>query len=327
MEEPPRAPPRSVADGPLVSAIVPTYGRRPELFRAAVESIRTQTYGNIELVVVDDSPEGVSAWLEDDTAGFRDVVRVRAGDHDGAAAARNTGIRASAGAFVAFLDDDDRWLETKIERQLSAFEDESVGLVCTGQRHTTEGTTTDMSVPTVSGDVTEALLSGAMLGPTSTAMVRIAVIEEHGEYFDEQLTCWEDKEWYLRLSRHCRFEPVLEPLVIRRSGNYEQLSDASDFEYLESSTRPHLLEKHRDLAASFGPRCERKFVATTARLLASAALNAGHYRAARRYSLETLRHNPRSVRGIAYLLASIGGPITYRPLRALRRTLIRLKAG
>jgi glycosyltransferase involved in cell wall biosynthesis len=311
---------------PLVSAVVPTYGRRPDLFRAAVESVRRQTYDDIELVVVDDSPENVSAWLDGDDAGFTDVVRVRNGGHDGAAAARNTGIRAASGSLIGFLDDDDRWFPTKVERQVAAFTDEAVGLVCTGQQHGTEGTTTNVSVPTVRGDVTEALLSGAMLGPTSTAMVRAAVVRDAGELFDERLHCWEDKEWYIRLSRHCLFEPVQEPLVYRHSGAHEQLTDASDFETLRDRTRPLLLSKHRELAAEFGSRCERRFVATTARLLAAAALSAGRYGDARRYAGEALRHAPGSLRALQYLLAAIGGRYTHVPLRTLRRQLVRLRA-
>lgn len=310
---------------PLVSTVVPTYGRRPDLFRAAVESVRQQTYGNIELVVVDDSSENVSAWLDGDGAGFTDVVCIQDGEHDGAAAARNTGIRSANGSLIGFLDDDDRWFPEKVERQVAAFTHEDIGLVCTGQQHATEGTTTDVSVPNVRGNVTEELLSGAMLGPTSTAMVRAAVVRESGELFDERLHCWEDKEWYIRLSQHCRFEPVREPLVYRHSGNHEQLTDASDFEALRDRTRPLLLEKHRDLAAEFGRRCEHRFVAMTARLLASAALSAGRYEDARRHAGEALRHAPGSLRALQYLLASIGGQYTHVPLRALRRSFVRVK--
>ena len=77
---------------PLVSVVIPTIPSRSKLLQRAIGSVHSQTYSNIELVVVN---EGLSATVQ-----------------------RNIGIKRSHGDFIAFLDDDDEWLPTKIEKQV-----------------------------------------------------------------------------------------------------------------------------------------------------------------------------------------------------------------
>jgi len=175
---------RSTSDAPLVSVVLPTYDR-PALVRKAVASVGAQTYPNVELLVVDDcSPTPVEQALEKLSLGPSITVRVlRHGENRGGNAARNTGIRVAAGEYVAFLDDDDRWHPEKLDRQVRAFRESSpaVGAVCVGQRFVDDrGETTQLRMPSASGDVTEAVLRGATLGPFSTLMVRADVIEAVG---------------------------------------------------------------------------------------------------------------------------------------------------
>ena len=175
---------RSNSDAPLVSVVIPTYDR-PALVRKAVASVGAQTYPNVELLVVDDcSPTPVKQAPEELSLGPSIAVRVlRHEENRGGNAARNTGIRVAAGEYVAFLDDDDRWHPEKFDRQVRAFRESSpaVGAVCVGQRFVDDrGETTQLRMPSASGDVTEAVLRGATLGPFSTLMVRADVIEAVG---------------------------------------------------------------------------------------------------------------------------------------------------
>ena len=99
---------------PLVTVIMPTYnyGR---YVADAIESIQAQTFGNFEIVVVDDgSTDDTAAVVE---ALMRDGVPVRylRQPNQGAAAARNRGIRAAEGDWIALLDSDDTWLPGKLE--------------------------------------------------------------------------------------------------------------------------------------------------------------------------------------------------------------------
>ncbi|MFC6974687.1 glycosyltransferase family 2 protein [Halomicroarcula sp. GCM10025709] len=119
------------ADRPRVSVVVPTYNRADTVGRA-VESALAQTVTDIEVVVVDDGST-------DDTAAVVtgiDDERVRYLAHErnrGRSAARNTGIEAARGEYVAFLDSDDRWLPGKLDRQLAELSrrpPEWIGVYC-----------------------------------------------------------------------------------------------------------------------------------------------------------------------------------------------------
>jgi glycosyltransferase involved in cell wall biosynthesis len=101
---------------PLVSAIIPTHNRAA-LLQRAIRSVQEQTYSNLEIIVVDDASQDKT---QDVVKSINDH-RVRYLRHDvnkGGAVARNTGIRAATGGFIAFLDDDDEWKREKTEDQL-----------------------------------------------------------------------------------------------------------------------------------------------------------------------------------------------------------------
>lgn len=102
-----------------VSVILPTFNRTRSL-TAAVMSVLTQSYRNLELIVVDDGStedvEGLLRQIEDKR--LRYIRRPRNG---GAAAARNTGLAAATGRFIAFQDSDDIWLPGKLAKQIALF--------------------------------------------------------------------------------------------------------------------------------------------------------------------------------------------------------------
>lgn len=106
------------AGTPLVSVVIPTYDR-PEMVRRAVASVLAQDVP-VEVIVVDDgSPEPYTA---EGTVGSAPVRVFRQPQSLGVSAARNRGLAAARGRYVAFLDDDDIWLPGKLARQLAAME-------------------------------------------------------------------------------------------------------------------------------------------------------------------------------------------------------------
>jgi len=116
---------------PLVSVIIPVHNEANVIDRA-IESVRTQTLEDFELIVVDDCSDNGTA----DIASSYDDPRMEVVHHSnnrGGGATRNTGIMNAEGRYLVFLDADDEWYERKLEAQhehLSLLDDSHVGVYC-----------------------------------------------------------------------------------------------------------------------------------------------------------------------------------------------------
>jgi glycosyltransferase involved in cell wall biosynthesis len=300
--------------------VIPTFDR-PDLAVDAVRSVDDQTVDDLEVLVVDDhSPRPVRPRLE---AQSFDSVTVRCFRHEenrGANAARNTGIRAAQGDFVAFLDDDDRWKPTFVERLLDRFRsvDDDVGVVHAGLEIVDEdGDLVGTDLPTARGEVTRDILTGTRIGSFSRLMVRRSAIETAG-LPDDRYPSWQDLEWMLRLSRHCRFDHVAETLVVRRVG-HGQISD--DYREKRDVTYPMFVSQYRPLAATYGPPTERRFVAATTTMLASCAVRNGVYEDAVQYALWSIGHYPFDPAAFVFLIVSLGGDLTYKSASTIKARL------
>lgn len=109
---------------PKVSVIIPTYKRDIEYLSRAIDSILTQTYSNVEIVIVDDNTQ--ESNFRKEVSKFMDYyindqrfVYLRNAENIGGSLSRNNGINAATGEYITFLDDDDEYLPKKIERQLT----------------------------------------------------------------------------------------------------------------------------------------------------------------------------------------------------------------
>lgn len=203
-----------------VSVVIPTYNYAQYLGEA-IDSALAQTLPPLEVIVVDDGST-------DDTpqvlAAYGDRIRVLRQMNAGVAIARNSGIGAARGEYVAFLDADDVWLPRKLELQMARF-DGDVGLVHCGVEF---GTT--IQLPRVEGDVADALLllePDIIHGPGSTVVVRKRVAEEIGG-FDPSLPASEDWDFIYRVATRYRVAHVAEPLVRYRkhgSGRHDDIAN------------------------------------------------------------------------------------------------------
>jgi len=111
---------------PLVSVIIPGY--KSDYIVETIRSIQNQTYGNIEIIIIDDgSPYNLKKTLEH-FIDEEEIVYIYQ-QNKKMAAARNNGIKNSTGELIAFIDDDDLWLPEKISKQVELFNDEEIGLV------------------------------------------------------------------------------------------------------------------------------------------------------------------------------------------------------
>ncbi|MFC7193467.1 glycosyltransferase family 2 protein [Halosimplex aquaticum] len=120
---------------PQVSVIIPTYNRAT-LVKRAIQSVLNQTFKDFELIIVDDASDDETPEVIDSINDARlEYIRHDLNRHGGAA--RNTGIKYASGKYIAFLDDDDEWYPTKLERQVERFETVSneIGSFIAGARY------------------------------------------------------------------------------------------------------------------------------------------------------------------------------------------------
>jgi glycosyltransferase involved in cell wall biosynthesis len=198
---------------PTFSVIIPTYGR-PKFLSEAIASVLVQTCADFECIVVDDaSPE--PATLPNDAR----LQLIRRDENGGPPAARNTGIDAAGGTYVAFLDDDDVWVPTRLADALVAHARAPVA-VCW---QSTLGSTASASGRELEGDVADEVLDAIIphLGATSVERARIL-------RFDERYEASDDVEWWLRLTQQCRVATTTNVgLLYRVHGGYRPRTGSS----------------------------------------------------------------------------------------------------
>ena len=235
---------------PLVSAIITTCHRGAPMLMQAVESARNQTYRPLEIIVVSDNPPDGDHARE--VAGalraLPDVRLIQLPRNSGAQAARNAGIRASSGDFVALLDDDDLWLPEKIARQMPAFSDPRVGLVyCRGYVFSDDPDDLRDYYTTIHGFRTaasfEELLVGDVIGSTSQAVIRRACFEDCG-YFDERFRVRQDYDRWLAIAEKYRTAGIDVPLFLHRRHNGGRIT-ALDSSLQELESFRMLYRKYR----------------------------------------------------------------------------------
>ena len=120
---------REYIDG-LVSIIVPVYNSEKYLAKA-IDSVRGQTYRNWELLLVDDcSTDRSVAIVQEYVSNDPRVKHIQLASNSGAAVARNEGLKAARGRYIAYLDADDLWMSNKLERQIAFLTENNVSFSC-----------------------------------------------------------------------------------------------------------------------------------------------------------------------------------------------------
>jgi glycosyltransferase involved in cell wall biosynthesis len=280
---------RTDGDTRTVSVVIPAYNCEAYI-GDAVESVLNQTVPAHEVVVVDDgSTDGTREILQRFTSRIRVISRSNAGP----SAARNAGVAAATGHWIGFLDGDDAWLPSKLERQLAVGMDPSVAVVYSdrfnignrGNFPEIQGQIQRM----YSGDVFEDLMLLGNHITNSSVLIRAAVFRELGG-FDEQLPPAEDWDLWIRVAEKYRIGVCPEPLVRYRfhggmiSGNPQKMCSARDKVIRRglATTRGRCL----------GPRMRRKILAAVSRTNAwDAARRRANGLAFREY-LKALVFNP-----------------------------------
>ena len=204
---------------PKVSVVIPAYNAMTYL-PETVESVLRQTFTDFEVLIIDDgSSDPVKQW----TAQVVDPrVKLISQENQGLSGARNTGIAHAQGEYIAFLDADDLWKPTKLEKQVHCLDNnQTVGLVHTWMLLVNEQgkSTGNVMKSSLVGNVWEQLVEKNTIACPSV-IVRRCCFEQVG-VFDQDLRSVEDWNMWIRIATRYQFALIEEPLVC-----YRQLSNS-----------------------------------------------------------------------------------------------------
>lgn len=214
-----------VVNNPLVSVIIPAYNSSRYICEA-IDSVLSQTYDNLEVIVVNDGSTDTTLQVLEK---YHKRIIVIDQLNQGAAHARNTGIKAAKGEFITFLDSDDYWFKQKVELQIQYLRQHpEMGAVYAdwsrwhpvGNEFPDPLTLAPQNVtleidPEQSGWLYEKLFSDFII-TTITILIKKSVLDEIG-YFDTSLKMGEDYDLWLRLSRVTRIDKLSTPLALYRA--------------------------------------------------------------------------------------------------------------
>jgi glycosyltransferase involved in cell wall biosynthesis len=212
--------PLPLRDKHLVSVVIPAYNAETTL-DDTLRSVRHQSYANLEIIIVDDGSTDNTLRVAKMHASTDARIRIMSQANAGVAAARNAGWQSSQSDFIAFVDADDLWEPTKIEKQLTVMlaGGDTMGLVYTWFAVINERNQVRFKghALCISGEVLDSTFKGNFVGNGSSPLVRrTALIAAHG--YDSALRdagfhgC-EDMLLYYRIARHFQFGLVPEHLT------------------------------------------------------------------------------------------------------------------
>ena len=231
-----------LSQNPLVSVIIPTYNRSATIMRA-VDSVLIQNYRRLELIVIDDgSDDGTAALLRPLAGSGR--LRLISQPNRGVSAARNSGITASKGLLVAFLDSDDEWLPGKLEVQVDYFRrNPEAVLVQTQERWMRQGRRVNPRRKHLkkAGDIFLDSLKLCLISP-SAVMLRRSIFEEVG-LFDENLPTCEDYDLWLRILEKYPAGLIDREYLIRHGGRPDQLSASHSLDQYRAAALEKILKR------------------------------------------------------------------------------------
>lgn len=202
---------------PLVSVVIPTRNRK-ELLRRALNSVFSQTYTRLQIIVVDDASTDETKAMVSSLSDNR-LCYLRHSSSRGGAAARNTGIRAATGAAIGFLDDDDEWESDKVFEQLKVLRDYSAVLCASsisGDLSRFEGKRTV--------DLADLRAGKFTAGGTGVLMLSTDVAKQ--TLFDESLPRYQDWDFFIRVAQQGQIAYLNRSLVRYNEGTHGRITNS-----------------------------------------------------------------------------------------------------
>lgn len=203
---------------PQVSVVIPAYNAM-KFLPATISSVLAQTYRDFEVLVINDgSSDNTAEWVTEQQQKDQ-RIKLISQENKGLAGARNTGIKNASAEYIAFLDADDLWDQTKLAKQVTCLAQNSqAGLVYNWVALIDEDgiVTGRLFKSNASGDIWQELTQTNFVGCGSVAMVHRCCFQKCG-LFDENLGSYvEDWDMWLRIASDYNFAVIPEALVYYR---------------------------------------------------------------------------------------------------------------
>ena len=221
----------------LISVIMPCYNAAP-FIGEAITSVMSQSYGNVELIVVDDgssdgSPEVVKALSIHYPERIRLLFTVRLGPYP----ARNTGLRQARGELIAFLDADDWWLPDTLEKLHRALTEQNADLAYCGWQNVGEGIKSEPYVPPQyeKADPVDAFIRSCPW-PIHAALVKRALVDRLGGFSERRFSSMDYDFWLRALGLTRNIVLVPEVLAFYRWHGSGQVSAVKWRQVLDALT-------------------------------------------------------------------------------------------
>lgn len=279
----------------IVSVVIPAHNDGRHL-RECLDSVFAQDVP-VEVIVVDDGSEDDTAEI---LATYGERVKVLRQDNAGAGAARNAGMDAASGEFIAFLDADDVWLPGKLRQQLAVLQQRPrVGFVFTGWRCLyPDGNTSD--VHAMGSLIYSDLLMDCRI-LTSTVVMRRSVVDAIGR-FATDLRRGQDYNYWIRASVTTEIVGISSPLAIYRVNGAAQIRKTAGVNW-EREVIARALAKF-----GFGgvPRAQiRRRLWNLCFQFGYARFSIGDYRGALKAFAESIAYRPFYAKGYVYSAISL----------------------
>jgi glycosyltransferase involved in cell wall biosynthesis len=228
--------PEAATDIPLISVIIPVYnGER--YIAETIRSVLSQTEQRFEIIAVNDgSTDGSLQVLEKLRSQYSYRIKVLTVNNSGVSKARNTGVKAALGTYIAFIDQDDLWTRDKLERQLLLHETSPAPLISFTNEAVIDEDGSEISDKILrlggknKGNVFEELLFDNFI-PVSSLMIPKELFVKAGE-FNPAYHLAEDFDFLLRAAQVAPFDFIDEPLL-----RYRQHKESDTYQKIDRITQ------------------------------------------------------------------------------------------
>lgn len=301
-------------DMPKISVIIPTYNRA-HLIGRSIKSVLNQTYQDFELIIVDD---GSTDNTEEIVKNINDerIIYILHKENKGPSAARNTGIKASKGEFIAFQDSDDEWFPEKLTTHMDVFDNSppEVGVVYSGFFRIESNKKIYIpkdGVTKKEGRIHSELLKHNFIG-TPAVLIKKQCFEKT-KLFDESLPALEDWELWIELSHYYDFKYINKPLLNSYYTPNGVNMQQNRYKALEIILTNHL----EDFNAN------KKILSNYYLSIGNHLCSNGAFKNGRNYLIKSVKANYLNARALSLILISVLGQDAFSKIMHVYHTIRR----